>query len=679
MRSDSPRLRVAIVGVLAVSLFATLFARLWYLQVLASSEYELQATANQSRTVIEPAPRGRILDRNGVVLVDNRLSFVASLDREVLRSLDEEERTDLFQRVVEAVAPTDPEISVEVIEDRLDSDKYSQYRPVPVAEDIPEDLAVYFREHAAEYDNALQVESKAIRIYPYGQLAAHLLGYVGPINETEMEELEDSPLQYQLSDEIGKGGVEQSMESDLRGQPGVRVLEVDSNHNTVRELPGTTDAVAGHDVYLSLDIRMQAVAEEALKEELDRARGRRMNDGTLQLAPAGSVVVLDPNDGGVLAMASYPTFRPADLTDGIDPDEWDALTKDENGHFPLINRVIAGDYAPGSTFKLVTAVAGLETAMITPETVKEDGGVFIIPNCTAGDCDRTNAGRVAHGRVDLQRAMTVSSDVYFYDLGAELWNSGGSFKNAIQDAAHEFGFGSRTGIPLPGERPGWIPTPENRQEQFEEHPDLFLTGDWYTGDNVNISVGQGDVIATPLQLANAYAALANGGTLMQPAIAEHVNAANSTEVLRAIEPVARETLRLQPGWRESLMAGFVGVTQDGEGTAVGTFAGFPNWVVAGKTGTAQVSGRADTSVFVGMAPAEAPQYVAAAILEESGFGGAAAAPLIRRIFESIADPELTPTVESDSGPDADKNGPGYTLSIPLPEQVNALTSGDNGD
>lgn len=676
MRSDTPRLRIAIIGIVAVSLFAALFTRLWYLQVLASDEFQLRATANQRREVIEPAPRGRILDRNGVVLVDNRLSFVASLDRAVLRTLDDEEEEALLQRIARELRSFDPTVTVDVIRGRIDSERYSPYMPVPVAEDIPEDLAVYFRERADEFLGALKVESRAIRTYPYGQLAAHVLGYVGPINDTEYEARRGSPLRYQLSDEIGKSGVEQSMESMLRGQPGRRVLEVDAKGRTVRELEGTAP-VPGHDVYLSIDIRVQAVAEEALEEELVRASRRRMNNGYYQKAPAGSVVVLDPNDDSVLAMASYPTFRPADLTDGIDNDEWAALNDPEQ-HVPLINRAIQGEYAPGSTFKLITAYAALETGLVTPETVIPDGGVFRVPNCTGGKCTFNNAGSVAHGNVDLRRALTVSSDVYFYKIGSDFWNNRSVYgETPIQDAARRFGFAQDTGIPLPSEHDGWIPTPENRRRQVEQHPNLFSEPNWYTGDNVNISVGQGDVIVTPLQLANAYAALANGGTLMAPNIVREVRVAHSEEVVRTVEPRPMSTIPFAPGWREAMMDGFVGVTQHGEGTAVGTFRGFPNWVVAGKTGTAEVRGKADTSLFVGMAPAERPQYVAAAILEESGFGGAAAAPLVRRIFESIADPALTPTVVAAA--DDPESPRGFTLSIPLPEQVDALGSGDRGD
>jgi penicillin-binding protein 2 len=385
------------------------------------------------------------------------------------------------------------------------------------------------------------------------------------------------------------------------------------------------------------------------------------------------VIVAYPNKGSLLAMASFPTYNPANFTDGIDEPEW-AYLQDPANHYPLINRAIQGQYAPGSTFKLVTAYAGLASGAIAPESTISDGGVYRVPNCSGGTCTFRNAGSVAHGRVNLEQAITVSSDVYFYDLGARFWIEREAYGDPIQDAATRFGFGADTGIPLANELSGWIPTPENTLQRHEENPTAFPFGEWYTGNNVNIAVGQGDVVVTPLQLTNAYAALANGGHVRAPQLAREVREPGADDVVRQIESQELHTIDFATGWRESLMAGFTGVTQDGDGTARGTFADFPNWIVAGKTGTAEVDNKADTSLFVGMAPAEAPSYVAAAILEESGFGGSAAAPLIRRIFESIADPALTPTVVSDPA-----NPFGFSLSIPLPEAANPLTSGDRGD
>lgn len=664
--SQRSRMRLIVVQAIVLSLFVTLFARLWYLQVLAAPEYQLQATANQQRVVIEPAPRGRILDRNGVVLVDNELSYVVSLDRRLLAELDDDGRADLLDRLVAELAPVEPGVTVEALERRLESNRFSPYTPVPVAEDIPEQLAVYLTEHAADFDGVVKVESRAIRTYPYGRLASHVLGYVGAINDEEFAELRGSPEQYQLTDEIGKAGVERTYEQDLRGTPGRRVLEIDARGNTVGEL-SYTPPVAGDDVVLSIDATVQAVAETALREELARARDRRVSRGNPpNVAPAGSVVVTNPSDGSVVAMASFPDIDPRTFTDGIDDVEW-ATLNDPAAYYPLINRAIEGQYAPGSTFKLVTSFAGLQSGLITPEYVWRDQGVYRIPNCRGASCIFRNAGSRPYGNVDLREALTVSSDTYYYDIGARAWFARDRVGDPIQDASRLFGLGADTGVPLPNEKSGRVMTPEEFAERHERNPEAFERGTWQAGDNVNIAIGQGEMLVTPLQLANAYATLANGGTLHAPNIVLEVRKAGTDEVVRRMEPRVIRQIDIPPAWRQALVDGFVGVTTQADGTASGTFAGFPNWTVAGKTGTAQVAGKADTAVFAAFAPAEAPQLAVAAFLEESGFGGVAAAPLVRRILEPVAE-GTPPRIDPDESP--------FGYSIRLPEPPDPFSEGD---
>lgn len=671
MRSDGPRLRLSVLGVVAVSLFAALFARLWYLQVLASPEYQVQAASLQSRVVVEPAPRGRILDRNGDVIVDNRLSWVVSLDRRLLGELDEPARADLLERLVAELAPVEPGITVEVLEDRLTSNRFSPYTPVPVADDVPEQLAVRLDERRREFGDVVQVEARAIRNYPYGRLAAHVLGYVGAINDDEFAARQESqPGEYQLTDEIGKAGVERTYEDELRGTPGRTVYEVDANGNTVRVLE-QTPPIAGNDVVLSLDIGIQAIAEQALEEALVAARGRRVSgNNPPNAAPAGSVVLTDVVNGSVVAMASFPDFDPRTFVDGIDQVEYDALTWP--GSFnPLLNRTIQGEYAPGSTFKLITGYAALESGLRRPEDVWHDEGSYRVPNCRGESCIFRNAGSRPYGNVDLREALTVSSDTYFYDIGARAWFSRDQVGDPIQEAAELFGMGADTGVPLPGERSGRVMTPEEFATRSEENPEAFPRGQWQAGDNVNISIGQGEMLVTPLQLANAYGALANGGTLHAPNVVLEVRRSGSDEVLRRSEPRVLRQIEFAPGWREAFLDGFVGVTTHPEGTAAGTFSGFPNWLVGGKTGTAQVGGKADTAVFAAFAPATAPQFAAAAFLEESGFGGVAAAPLVRRILEPLATGEL-PAVQGGVGVD------GYAVVLP-DEPADPFAEGDVTD
>jgi penicillin-binding protein 2 len=660
---DNPRLRLGILGIVAISLFAALFARLWYLQVLASDEFQVQAAANQQRVIVEPAPRGRIVDRNGLVLVDNRLAWLVSLDRRALGELDDGQRRQLLEQLVAELQGDEPGLTVETVEQRLASNRFSPYTPVPVAQDVPESLAIYLTEHADDFagGDVVRVESRAIRTYPYGPIAAHVLGYVGAINDEEHADRQDSPQLYQLTDLIGKSGVERTHEEDLRGTPGRRVLEVDAQGRTVRQLDYAPPS-PGRDVHLTLDARVQRVAEQALADELDRSRSRRAT--VTQPAPAGSIVVSDPNDGSILAMASYPSFNPADFTDGIDDVEWGFLEAPEN-YFPFVNRAVQGQYAPGSTFKLITAYAALTSGAITPDVHIDDGGEYRIPSCSGETCVFRNAGSRAWGSVDLRRALTVSSDVYFYRLGSQFWFEREVYGDPIQQSAELFGFGVDSGIDLPSEQPGFVPTPERRAERHENAPEDFPEGRWFTGDNVNLAIGQGEMAVTPLQLNNAYATLANGGMLLAPRVVDHVQEAGDPDSLEVTEPRIIREVDLPPEIRQPILDGLIGVTQDGEGTATAVFSDFPIWTVAGKTGTAEVNNRADTALFVAFGPAEAPRYVATAVLEEAGFGGVAAAPLIERVLEVLADPNLMPEL-----------GPGGFLSLPLPDAEDPLAGGD---
>ncbi|MGH9243808.1 MAG: penicillin-binding protein 2 [Acidimicrobiales bacterium] len=645
MTPDTPRLRLGILGIISVSLFCALFARTWYLQVMAAPEYAVAAEANQQRMIVEPAPRGRILDRNGIVLVDNRLSIVVTIDRQLFADLDEDEQSRVLTRLAEELTHYGKVTSSEEILAKLANMRYGPYSPVPIVEDVPEALAVYVSERRPEFTDAVDVEPRAVRHYPFGRLGSHVLGYVGPINEDEYAAHDEDPKEYQLDDEIGKAGVEATFEQFLRGVPGRRVVEVDSRGNVIRELD-YTPPVAGSDIVLTLDANLQALAEAALADQLARARAGGAGRNPPTYAPAGSTVVLDPRNGELMAMASYPNYDASAFTDGISDPEWAALN-DPAHHYPLINRAIEGQYAPGSTFKLLTAYSAMSTGAINETTSIYDPGSYTLDNCE-GRCTFYNAGRAANGMVDIRRALTVSSDVFFYQLGANYWFQRDVYGDPIQDAARDFGLGADSGIDLPNEKSGLVPTPELKAERHEDNPEAFPEGRWRAGDNINISVGQGDMLVTPLQLANAYGTLANGGTVWRPMVVRQILAPGAAEVSDTIEPHANGEVGLPPIVRQPIVDGLAGATRRGDGTARSAFRGFTEgFNVAGKTGTAQVSGgRADTSVFVGFGPVENPQYVVAAILEESGFGGEQAAPLVRRMFDVLADPGRLPRLEA---------------------------------
>ncbi|MBW3556510.1 MAG: penicillin-binding protein 2 [Actinobacteria bacterium] len=623
MSTDSSRLRLAVLGVMVVSLFSALFARLWYLQVLDSDTFVAAATTNHIRLVHEDAPRGRILDRNGNVLVDNRRSQAITVNRNLLSKRPDGD--EVKARLAALLG-----ITREDLDRRIADVRYSQYKPIPVAEDVPEELYVYVKEHQEELPG---VEATIVsqRTYPNGPLAAHVLGYVGEINDRELDERKRSG--YRLGESIGKSGAELMYEEILRGEPGVTKLQVNATGEVVKGEPlARRPPSPGRDVSLTLDLHIQRLAEESLQQGLEAARLAADREHRKRfLAPAGSVVVLDPSDGGVLAMASYPTYNPGDFVNGIKPDVFATLTDPAN-HFPLNNRAVQGQYAPGSTFKLITAVAAMQKGMIAGNTSITDEGSFRVPNCRGERCVFSNAGKHPWGRVDLRRAISVSSDVYFYNLGARFWIERGRFGNGIQDTARLFGFGEKSGIPLASEKAGVIPDPERKKRLNEEKPQVFPEGRWFTGDNVNMAIGQGDVLVTPLQLANAYAAFANGGTLFEP----RLGLGDPPKPLREVG--------LTPAMRQPILEGLLGAVSTEDGTASAAFSGFPHqsFPLAGKTGTAQVRGKQDSALFAAFGPVSAPRYAVAVVLEEAGFGGSAAAPVARRIIEGTLGPPPTP-------------------------------------
>jgi penicillin-binding protein 2 len=630
MSTDSPRLRMSVLGIVVFSLFAALFARLWYLQVMVTDEFQVVAESNRVREVPVEAPRGRILDRNGAVLVDNRISIQVSIDRAGLEALGSEERLAMLERLAGEFTLRGNPTTVEQLEERIADPRYSPYVPVPVATDVPEELKIWIDEHTDELP-AVLAERVAVRTYPYGSIAAHVLGYVGQISEDEFAVREGSQKPYDLNDDIGKAGVEVVYEDVLRGMPGERQIEVDTNGTPVQILDGR-DPVPGDDVVLSIDIDVQAVAERALLEGIYRARAHLPP----RRAPAGSLVVMDPRDGAIVAMASFPTYDPERFTDGISAAEWSDLTHPESG-YPLNNWAIMGQYPPGSTFKLLSGLAALERGLVTPEMPYVDRGAYRIPGCGSATCTWRNSGGRAHGEIDLRRAITVSSNAYFAEIGARFWFEQDQLgtDQGLQEGVEPFGVGQPSGVDLPSERPGRIPNAEWREEFCEQV--ACIDDGWYPGDNVNMGIGQGDVLMTPLQLANSYATFANGGTRWVPRVASRVLDGTTGQVEEIFEPVAAEQIEIAPDHRDAMLEGLVGVTVGEGGTARTTFATFPNffWPVAGKTGTAEVNDKDDSALFAAFGPAHNPQYAISVIVEEAGFGGTIAAPVARQIFDVL--------------------------------------------
>jgi len=620
------------VAIVVVSLFAALLARLWYLQVLAAPTYRVQADVNRVRTIYTEAPRGRILDRQGRVIVDNRVSDAVVVNREELGK----RRDEVLPRLATVL-----NVPLADLQKRLDDKRYSPFKPIPVVDDVKKETIIYIREHQSDFPGVGGVQLTE-RTYPHSSLAAHLLGWVGEINGGELSGLKKKG--YKEGDSIGKSGVEKVYEDDLRGKPQIERLEVDSKGRVVRPL-GTEPAVQGHDVQLTLDLDVQKLAEESLAQGIGASRATYDRGQAKHfIAPAGSVVVLDPRDGSVVALASNPTYDPSIFVNGIKPEVFAELN-DPASSFPLNNRVIQGQYAPGSTFKLVTGIAALDKGMVDDKYTIADGGQIKIGNRVF-----KNARGEAHGRVNMARALTVSSDVFFYSLGNQFWNQRSAFGDGIQDEAKDLGLGKRTGIALPFEAAGRIPDPDTRKKLHDQNPKAFPNGKWFAGDNVNLAIGQGEMVITPLQLANAYATFANGGTVWVPRVGESVKD-QTGEKLRDIPAQSLHKVDLPPNVRDPILQGLLGVTQSGEGTAAGAFAGFPQstFPVAGKTGTAQAGNKQDTALFVSFAPANDPQYVVGVVLEEAGFGASAAAPVARRILESLAGKPTRPVSYAGGG------------------------------
>jgi penicillin-binding protein 2 len=615
-------LRLGVLGIVVVSLFAALLSRLWYLQVMDSQTFQVEAKSNQVRVVYEEAPRGRILDRQGRVLVENRGALVVTVDRTVVKL-----HPDVPPKLAALLG-----ISSAELRKRMADVRFSPYTPVPVAEDVSEETVIYLREHQDDFPG-VATPTRPERTYPNGALGAHILGYVGQITDKELPQRRSRG--YREGDEIGKQGVEYSYEDDLRGIPGSKRLQVNSSGKVLGEPLQESAPVQGHDLMLTVDLDVQKVTEDALAQGLAATQGIYDREKRKDfVAPAGSVVVMNPQDGAVLAMASFPTFEPGAFVNGIKPEVFRQLS-DPAAHQPLNNRAIQGLYSAGSTFKLVTAIAAIQDGLIDPRSTVLDGGSFRLKSCRGEKCIFRNAGGQSHGKVNMARALTVSSDVYFYQLGASFWVQRAQYGDAMQQTARLLGLGTQSGIALRSEAGGRIPDPETRKRLHEKNPVGFPNGDWRTGDNINLAIGQGEMAVTPLQLANAYATFANGGTVFRPRVVDKV-VDQERRILRAETPIKTRTVPLPPNVREPILLGLRGVVS-GEGTASAAFAGFPlnRMSVAGKTGTAQSPPRQDTALFVGFAPVENPQYVVAVVMEEAGFGGSVAAPVARRILEKL--------------------------------------------
>ena len=639
--NDNLSRRLAFLGVLIIALFAALVTRAWYLQVLVAEEFSDQAVRNHVEIVVTQPTRGRILDRHGVVLADNIRTGIVTVNRSRYAPGQIDYVLEQLSQLLD--------IPALVLASRLD-DKQTH----PLAEKVvASGLDEYGLLRVAE-KSLPGVEAKwaMSRTYPQHEIGAHVVGYVGAMSQGQQERLLKAG--YLPSERVGKSGIEQIFEDDLHGKPGRTELEVDGTgrvHRVISEVP----AEPGADIFVSIDADLQAATESYLRQGLIAARKTVSDDsGFFYPSIGGAAVVMDLRNGDVLAMASHPTFDPNWLVGGLTTAEYQSVFENPYAPGALNNRAIQGQYSPGSVFKLVTALAGLEARLISPRAAYYDIGYFKIPDkygCT-GRCTFYNADKAPLGIVDLSSAITRSSDAYFYKVAHDLYWIRGEEQWAIQDMARLLGFANQSGVQLPFEKSGRIGGEDLKRRLFEANPEAYNpyneSSQWLPGDNINTGIGQGFVSATPVQLANAYAAFANGGTLFSPNIVERV-------VSRSAEQFGESVIEFNP--RIQRIVEFPegsGVVREGlhgvasksrRGTAWRAFEGYDSrgYAVAGKTGTAQAEGRnavlqrkkEDSAVFIAWAPQHDPRYVVAVVMEEAGFGGQAAAPVARRIFEAL--------------------------------------------
>jgi penicillin-binding protein 2 len=590
-------LRVAIIGGIALAMFAIVFFRLWYLQVLSGDRYLAEANDNQVREIKVAAPRGEVLDRNGRVLVENRVGLAVKLSPDKLPA-DEAERERLYRRLGKAL-----QLDPREIRDRVDEQfEALPYSAATVDQDVKLSLVQYVLENRDEFPG-VTVERVFLRSYPHEEVGAHLFGTVGEVTEEQLDE--ERYRGVTLGDRVGQSGVEYSYDRFLRGVNGATRLQVDAM-GTLRGEGAVKEPVQGKQLRLSVDFDVQEVGQEALGDY------------------KGGFVAMDVRNGEVLGLGSTPSFDPNQFSRVIKPSDFERLSSEENGA-PLSNRATQGLYPTGSTFKLLTATAALQEGLITPTETQFDGG-----SLNVGGLSFQNAGGASYGSLAMSKALQVSSDVFFYRLGQEANGAGDGL--AIQRWAERLGLGQETGIDLPGELEGLIPTPEWRNELFRKD---LTDRPWSVGDNINLSVGQGDLQANPLQMAVAYATVANGGTVVTPHLGQRIEDPNG-RALQEFESSSRRKLGIDPANRQVILEGLHAAANSPGGTSADVFKDFPV-EVAGKTGTAERAGYEDQSWYIALAPYPNPRYVVAVTAEEGGFGAETAAPAARRILAALFD------------------------------------------
>ena len=587
--------RLFIPTAVVLAAFLCMTIRLWHLQVMNASHFRTLSQTNRIRLIYEPAPRGLIFDRNGTRLAENKPGFDLSLVPEDVKDLEK------TKEMLELLAGLDKE----VVETKLrDAKRRPPFQAIRLKEDLTWEEMVRVSAFKYEFPGVtINVEPK--RTYPQNSLTAHVLGYLGEIDEDELKSLADEKTTYRPGDVTGKYGIESLFEKTLKGVDGGRQVEVDVRGREIKVI-NAIPSKPGNNLRLTIDLDTQIAASEAME-------GR-----------AGAVIAADPNSGRILAMVSSPSYDPNALTSGISAQEWTELL--ENPYHVLTNRAIQGQYPPASTFKVVTAAAAMEEGAIDTDTKIFSGGYFRHQGHTYRDW---TAG--GHGNINVHRAIVESADTFFYQVGLKVGI------DTLARYARGFGFGEKTGIELKNEKSGLVPTSEWKLNRYGTR--------WYEGETISVSVGQGYMLSTPLQLLNAFSAIANGGDLYQPLLVEQIETPDG-EPIRRFEPKKRGTIDISSETLDIIRKALRGVVTEEGGTArILNWSKFP---IAGKTGTAQVVRLKkrtkniedqpyklrDHALFVGFAPYDDPKIAVVVIVEHGGFGARAAAPVALKVIET---------------------------------------------
>jgi penicillin-binding protein 2 len=620
-------LRVAILGTIALVAFGALFLRLWALEILAGHQYLRVAQNNQLRTVRLEAPRGVILDRNGVPLVDNSPGTALELYPADLPKTWRARKAEL-QRLSKIV-----HVPVREMLRGIDARKGDPLTPVTVKVGVHEPIVYYVGERKDEFPGVVFANS-FLRHYPQGAVAAQLLGYVSEISK---QQLKHAPAGYEPGDKIGQTGVEAAYDGYLRGRPGLAKLRVDSLGNPHGQLKPTVDPYPGSAIRLTIDVRVQRAAQQALQKGMALARASACY-GCWD-ANGGAIVALDPKDGSILALASAPSYDPSIFSGRVTQQRLAAagLTPStaQLHNYPALDRPLVGVYPPGSTWKPVTALAAMQEHLISPYSQLQCTGSYTAPEDKSHQVF-SNWDPYVNQSMDLPTALAYSCDTYFYQLGNDFFELPPERAHPLQAWASRFGFGQHTGIDIGPESSGLLPTPEWRETHFKSAIDKL----WKPGDSIQLAIGQKDLLVTPLQMVRFYAVIANGGKLVTPHVLLGIEQGAGGAIPHP-QPPSPQSTGVDPQALAVVQQGLLEATHASFGTSTPVFGSFPV-AIAGKTGTAEkfvdpgdgIMRIFDQAWWCGYGPADNPSLVVCAVIENGGHGGVAAAPAALQVFEA---------------------------------------------